>query len=60
MSTILVRASSVAEVVILAWLVDRTLLVTIESNTTSVEERMAMATMISSSVKPELERRRLI
>ena len=51
--TIFVRARKVAAVVILAWLVDRTLLVTIDSSTTSVEARMATATMISSSVKPE-------
>ncbi len=43
MSTILPRASSVAAVVILAWLVARMLLVTIASSTTSVSDRMATA-----------------
>ena len=49
----MLRARNVAAVVILAWFVERTLLVTIDSITTSVAARMATATMISSSVKPE-------
>src|SRR4029078_1049267 len=53
MSLILVRARNVAAVVILAWLVARTLLVTMPSKLTSVRDRIAKATMISISVKPD-------